>query len=301
MRLLLILLIAGLTFSSCKQDKETATTDTTAPAKSTELTPETIEAQKVIAGIRSQIRETEDPEKRKSLLVSGLTKAEQHKLGSSASGFLLPLVKDYPNDPLAEQYLAKLSSALQDVGKSIPGDVLANAYVAKYPKGQYLTSILKKRKKEIRDMPAYLQGLAETIFVDPDKFGINKANTQTYVDACEAYALGFPEREDVPTFLYRAAEMARTLKTFPKAITIYEWISSKYPDYEKTPTTIFLKGFILENDIKDKAAAKKVYEEFLSKYPKSDLVDDVEFLLKNIDKSDEEIMQQIDANAKKKK
>lgn len=298
MRLLATIFIGVLTLSSCKTDTGTSEPSTLATEKPVS-SPESVEAQKVIAGLRSQIREADDEATKKSLMLSGLARAEEHKLGSAAIGFLMPLVKDYADDPNAEQYLAKLASALQDVGKSIPGDILANAYVAKYPKGKYLTSILKKRKSEIRDMPKYLKGLAETIFVDPDKFGINRTNTQTYVDACEAYALGYGDSDDAPVFLYRAAEMARTLKTYPKAITIYEWISSKYPDYEKTPTTVFLKGFILENDIRDKAAAKKVYQDFLANYPKSDLVDDVQFLLKNIDKTDEQIMQEIDAKAKK--
>ena len=211
----------------------------------------------------------------------------------------MPLLKDYPEDAKKEEYLAKLASALQDVGKRIPGDVLTKAYLDQYPSGKFKASLEAKRKEEIKDIEGYLKGMAEQIFVDPDKFGINRLSAQKYVDACEAYALGYSDSDQAPVFLYRAAEMARTLKTYPKALNIYNWIESKYPNYEKAPTTMFLKGFMLENELNQKSEAKKVYQDFLKKYPTNDLQDDVKFLLDNIDKSDEEIMKLIDEGSKK--
>lgn len=302
MKKLFILIFGIALLSSCKTDTAPTlpqTNDYQLAVDKLAAEPGKASAQNFIKEVRKSLSTTTDRAKTKDLLMKGLNVAEEYKMGSTAIGFLMPLVKDYENSPKREEYVAKLSSALQDVGKTIPGDVLATSYLKNYPKGKYTELLLGKQKQKIDDIDAYIEKMAETIFIDPDKFGINKLSAQKYVDACEAYALGFPSSEMAPEYLYRAAEMARTLKTFPKALSIYDWIESKYPKYAKAPTTMFLKGFMLENELNDKEAARTVYNDFLAKYPGNDLEDDVKFLLTNIDKSDEEIMKMIDKGSKK--
>ena len=100
---------------------------------------------------------------------------------------------------------------------------------------------------EISDIDGYILEIGEKIFENADETGVNKANSQYYVDACEAYALANPNSVASPEFLYKAAEIARTLRTFPKALSLYDSINNKYPQYERAPTVLFLKGFLLEN------------------------------------------------------
>lgn len=292
-----------LILCSCKQDTSTSKpegpTSFQMAMDKLNTEPGKASAQNFVTEIRKELAASEDDEKKMDLLIKGLNVAEEYKMGPTAIGFLMPLVKDYPSIPQHEEYHAKLASALHDIGKYIPSGLLIKAYENKYPTGQYLNTLKSKMKEDISDVDAYIQTMAENVFVDPDKFGINRLSAQKYVDACEAFAIGYPNNEKAPEYLYRAAEMARTLKTYPKALSIFDWIESKYPNYEKTPTTVFLKGFMLENELKNKEAAREVYNNFLTKYPNSDLVDDVKFLLDNIDKTDEEIMKMIDEKASK--
>lgn len=293
-----------LILSSCKQD-------TTGPEVSDISTfqmamdklktePGKAAAQNFVLEVRKELSKETDKTKEMDLLLKGLTVAEEYKMGPTAIGFLMPLVKEFPSNPQYEDHFAKLTSALMDIGKDIPGGILATAYESKYPTGKYLANLKGKQKEEIKDTDAYIEKMANQVFINPDKFGINKLSAQKYVDACEAYAIGYPDNEMAPEYLYRAAEMARTLKTYPKALSIFDWIEEKYPSFEKTPTTVFLKGFMLENELNNKEAAREVYNRFLTNYPKSDLVDDVKFLLDNIDKTDEEIMKMIDEKSTKK-
>jgi len=253
-----------------------------------------------ISEIRSELAKSPDQKQELVLLKEGLATAEAYKLGPTAIGFLMPLVREHESSPKNEEYLAKLASALSDIGKKIPADVLIDAYNSKYPEGEYASVINKKRDNNFESVDTFINKLASNIFENPDKFGVNRVSAQKYVDACEAYALGYPDSEMAPEYLYRAGEMARTVKTYPKALSIYNWINDAYPSYEKSATAMFLKGFMLENEIRDKETARSVYKEFLEKYPENDLVDDVKFLLSNIDKSDEEIMKIIEENGKGK-
>lgn len=292
-----------LILSACKQDTSTTPANEISPFQMAmdklNTEPGKASAQNYVKELHKELANNTDQAKEMDLLLKGLNVAQEYKMGPTAIGFLMPLVKDFPSNPQHEDHLAKLASALIDIGKGIPGDILVEAYEVQFPTGKYLEKLKSKQKDDISDMDAYIKEMAESVFVDPDKFGINKQAAQKYVDACEAHAIGFPNAEMTPEYLYRAAEMARTLKTYPKALSIFDWIEEKYPNFEKTPTTVFLKGFMLENELNNKEAAREVYNRFLTNYPKSDLVDDVKFLLDNIDKTDEEIMQMIDKKAAK--
>jgi len=295
-----------LLLSSCKQDSATPETNTNTLSSfqmamdKLKNEPVKASAQNFVMELRKELAKTEDKEKAFDLLLKGLKVAEEYKMGKVAISFLMPLVKDYPNNPQYEDHYAKLASALNDIGKGVPGSILVHTYKKTFPDGKYLEKLKLKQEQEIKDLDVYIKKLATNVFEDPDKYGVNKLSAQKYVDACEAYAIGLPNDENSPTYLYRAAEIARTLKTYQKALSIFDWIEEKYPEYEKTPTIVFLKGFMLENELKNKEAAKEVYNSFLTKYPNSDLVDDVNFLLENIDKSDEEIMKMIDEKSGKK-
>jgi len=292
-------LILCCILGSCKTDTSPANheLDDMAKAKATlEANPNMASAEAYLIEIRKKI--AAGANNRKELLEEGLAIAEHHKMGPAAITYLMPLAKEYHTDPAYPDWIAKLASALYDLKKEAAGEVLAQAYFNKYPSGQFVKSLQAKVGMEIPPVEKQLTALAEGVFVEPDKYGINRANAQKYVDACEAFALGYPDSDEAPSYLYKGAEMARTLRTFNKALSIYEWISEKYPDYEKTPTTVFLKGFMLENEMNDKERAREVYSTFLVTYPNHELADDIQFLLDNIDKSDQQIMEMIE---KKKK
>lgn len=296
MKNILFLLFTAVLLFSCKQD---AANDRLSDGYITALDKLSTEPGKAsainfIKEIRNALTNSDDEIISKDFLIKGLSVAEEYKMGPTAIGFLMPLLKNYPKSPQKEEYMAKLASALSQVGKKIPGDVLIDSYLKQYPNGQYRELLTEKQNDKFENVDTFIENLAEQIFVNPDKFGINRLSAQKYVDACEAYALGNRDSDMAPVYLYRAAEMARTLKTFPKALSIYDWIAENYPNYEKAATTFFLKGFMLENELNDKESARKVYQEFATKFPESDLQDDVKFLLDNIDKTDEEIMKLIE-------
>jgi len=291
-----LLIVTGL-LASCKSDT-TKAVDTPISAAKQKLTddPTIANANQYIAEIRKAI--IANGTDQKDLILEGLSTAEQYKLGPQAVSFLMPLIKDYPQDAETGERMAKLASALSDLNRPEAASIVAKGYLATNPAGKYKASLINKLGSLEGSTTDQLQEMAKAVFVDPDKYGINRKNAQRYVDACEAFALAYPNDAEAPTYLYRGAEMARTLRTFTKALSIYDWIEEKYPDYEKTPTTVFLKGFMLENDLNNKEKAKEVYEGFLTKYPDHELIDDIKFLIENIDKSDKEIMEMIESKQK---
>ena len=111
-----------------------------------------------------------------------------------------------------------------------------------------------------------------------------------FINCCELYALMLPQNPQSPEMLHKAGEAARSIRSFPKALELYEWISEKYNNSPKGPQAMFLRAFTLDNDMKKYDEAKVIYEEFLKKYPDDEFADDTKFLLQNLGKSDEEII-----------
>ncbi len=94
----------------------------------------------------------------------------------------------------------------------------------------------------------------------------------------EQFTYMFPNHEKSPEFLAKAANFyaSPNIKMYDKAIAIYDKLIRDYSKTKQAEKACFMKGFIYNNDLKQTEKAKKAYEDFLKKYPKSELVPSVE-------------------------
>lgn len=93
-----------------------------------------------------------------------------------------------------------------------------------------------------------------------------------------------------PKCLFKAGEVAMSLKLGNKAIDYFAKFMQQYPDNKKAPYCIFLQAFIYETQMKNLPAAKQKYSEFIDKYPKHELVKDAIASIELLGKSPEEII-----------
>lgn len=118
------------------------------------------------------------------------------------------------------------------------------------------------------------------------------------IAAYEAFAKASPNDKKAPEYLMKAAELQKNQLKLKEAMETYDHIISDFSSSPKAPAALFMKGFILENDMKDPEAAKVIYKDFLAKYPNDELADDVTFSLNNIGKTPEQIIQELQAKQK---
>jgi TolA-binding protein len=255
-------------------------------------------AQNYLLELNKLIQTTNDNPTLITLLKKGLDVSKQFNFSADINSYLMMLTRKDKNPAEKPDYLYELASRLKTVGKVAASDVLFRGFAHNYPENARIKAAMASIAQPNLVIDTVMYKMAEQIFVNPDPIGINKANAQKYVDACEAYALAYDD-DKAATYLYKASEMSRSIKTFPKTLSIYDWILQDYPDSEKAASSLFLKGFILENDVRDLDLAKGCYQQFLDKYPDHQLADDVKFLLDNIGKSDEEIYKIIEKNQSK--
>lgn len=140
------------------------------------------------------------------------------------------------------------------------------------------------------DLKADIQKSEDTLYGEDPSFRFDPDLADEAIEAYEAYANAYPEETVSADYLFKAADLYRAKKKYGTAITIYERIQSDFAEYEKVPHSLFLQGFVYENEMVDLEKAKEKYTEFIGKYPNHELADDVEFSLANLGKTPEEII-----------
>ncbi len=157
--------------------------------------------------------------------------------------------------------------------------------------------VVKSKDDLLSDIEQYTKELYENKD-DKKKFTFDLAKAEKLVGTYEAFINGFPNEPEVPSYLFKSAEIYRSLRNFNKSNNCYTQILEKYPDYEKTPHSLFLMGFSYENDMNLPDKAKEIYLQFLEKYPDHELKDDVKFSLSNLGKTPEEIIKEFEKRRK---
>jgi len=288
------LFVGFIILSSCQTDSSAVFDVNPTVAKLYEIYNEdntkTAPANNLLLEINKVLADPElEENKRVGLMEKGLEISKRHHISARSISFLYPLIRDYPNHADTKDRMFSLTDIMFFAKKLPAANVLASGILKNYDGDSRNEKLKEKMTLAGKDVDSYITSLAEKIFERPDLNGLNRTASIEYIDACQAYALAFPNSKAAPEYLYKAAEVAKSIRSITKALSLYDWVLDKFPNYEKTPTTLFIKGFILENELKNIDMAKTVYNQFLEKFPNDDLADDVKFLLDNIGKSDAEI------------
>jgi tetratricopeptide (TPR) repeat protein len=225
------------------------------------------------------------------MLVKAARASKQMGLCKQSVIFLNNLVRKNYSRKETPDDLVEMIQCMRELGKNYAADILTICFADAFPNHPSKVELMAALPRQ-ESAVNFLDQLANAMF--PDTAGsFNKDMAYEYVDACEAYALVLPEDEKSPEFLFSAAQTAKLLQTYDKCLGLFDWIVEKYPNHSKAESAAFMKGFLFDNDLKDTALARKYYQEFLGKYPKSQFADDAEILLRNLGKSEEEILQEI--------
>lgn len=142
----------------------------------------------------------------------------------------------------------------------------------------------------------------EALQVQDSVFSIE--NMAKEKDAYIAFADKYPDDERAPEFLFKAgqglgaiASQKKDMKLHEESIAIFKRIQENYPKHHYAEEALFLSGFVYENHMGDIAKAKATYQEFIEKYPQSELAEDAQFAIDNLGISPEDIIKRAQQGA----
>ena len=302
MRLLLILSLSIILTAACNTDEDPIVANLATLMDNATNSPSKDSYNAYFNAVNDfLVNNKDDKQTIKPILEQASKFATDQSQHGKAIGYLTALIKttqkDCQSDPAT---VLTLAQSMRSLNKTHAASVIYSNYKEKNPSAAKDDN-LERLLTDLSQSPTrYIDTIFEQVFRNPDQFGLNRSAALQFVDVAEAQALSDPCNPKSPDYLYRAGEIARSIRTLPKALGIYDWILEEYPDFIKTPTVYFLKGFILENNVEDKDGARKMYRQFVDKYPDHEMADDARFLLENLDKSDEQILEILEEKQKEK-
>lgn len=144
----------------------------------------------------------------------------------------------------------------------------------------------KKLKKEISDLElkvssSFKSGNRDTL------------NENKLLDLYSRHNTLFPNDTMNVKFLFASADIFKSRNEFFRAVGCYFKVYQSFPNSSQRPMSLFMQGFLYENELRDFAKAKEKYELFLSQFPSHPLKKDIEFSLKHLGKTPEQILEEI--------
>jgi len=206
----------------------------------------------------------------------------------------------YPDRPDQADKLMTVIGLTEKQAEIQLSQILYKSFVKRFPEDPRSKALETKIAIKDISVDSTLRHIGMNMFND-STFRLNEPMAKLYISGCELAAMADPQLVNAPEHLHRAAETARTLRDIPRAIRIYDWIISVYPESPRGATSLFLKAFTYDNDLKDFTRAGKYYNEFLAKYPNNDFTESAQFLLQNLGKSEEELKKILDEKSKANK
>ena len=127
---------------------------------------------------------------------------------------------------------------------------------------------------------------------------VNRKQASELVNAYIDYADKFPDDTLTPEYIFKAADICMNILNPSKAIWFFDRIIREYPNYKKVPESMFLKAYVYDNNMQSYDLARKLYTEFMEKYPDNEFADDAKVSIQNLGKTPEEIIMEIEERAK---
>lgn len=155
-----------------------------------------------------------------------------------------------------------------------------------FPQSEEIT---EKIDPEWPPLDQRMQQMQQSVF-DASGGRIDYRGANDFINAATIYAMLLPGEDRSADWLFEAAETARTIRAFSKALDLYDWISQRFSGSDKAAQALFLQGFTLDSDLKRFDEAGTYYQQFLDRYPDNIFVKDARFLLENLGKDEEEII-----------
>jgi len=142
-----------------------------------------------------------------------------------------------------------------------------------------------------------IAGIEASLF-SPKASGFQKEKADSLMMLYEAFVKRFPGDSLSPSYIFKAANIAMNMNEGQKSLDLFDQYINKYPDKPKAEVSLFFKGYVYENVLRNMEKAKETYLVFIQKYPKSQFADDAQMALNNLGKSPEEMFREFEVKRK---
>lgn len=284
-RILCILFIGSVLIAGC----QTESSEIREAESQFEANPTGETYTALIQAYNDRIAELPAGKKRTALLQKAFEASRKQQSSINTMQFAKKLLIANPEHPDREEWLLALGNAYKSLNRQQVLNIFYIDFSKTFPDHEKADEFNNAIRTEEHNVDTLIQSLADNMFND-SLFRLETTLAYNFIDACELYSFMHPDDPKSAEYLHKAAETLRSLRSIPQSLKVYDRIIEEYPDHPRAVQSLFLKAFTYDNNIQQYDSARKYYELFLEKYPEDEFASSAEFLLENLGKSDEELL-----------
>jgi len=144
---------------------------------------------------------------------------------------------------------------------------------------------------------AGIKSLEKRLF-SPEAVSFDKVKADSLMTLYLDFINRHPGDSLAPGYLFKAASLAMNSGDGNKAIGLFDQCIKDYPDEKNAALSMFFKGFIYENMLRNLEKAKETYLLFIERYPENDFVKDAKMSLQNLGKTPDQIVKEFEEQKK---
>jgi outer membrane protein assembly factor BamD (BamD/ComL family) len=121
---------------------------------------------------------------------------------------------------------------------------------------------------------------------------VDTVNCDSLISLYKNYCVLYKDDTICADYFFKAAELSAQLGKYQQAIELFG-NTQRFPVYRKVARALFMQGFIAENNLHDKNAAREYYNRFIIKFPDHKMTPEVKMLIQSLNFSDEMLIQNL--------
>jgi len=240
--------------------------------------------QSVMYKLSSLIVNAESNEKKSSYLLQAIQVCKKYDDKDFLPVFVHEYIITFPTSTETKLFLEEMAIQAEKDEKQLQSMLLRSGIAKRWPDIK-----TPWNKDSFEDMERIfkndLASTGEKMFGTKIQFKPDFPRIQHFIEISSYHVYAFPDGKEAFDLLMKAGETAKTAGLGPKAVELFHWAWNAYNNNEKAPYALFLKGFTLETEIKNREEAIKTYRQFLHIYPKHELAKDVRVLIEALEKA----------------
>lgn len=123
---------------------------------------------------------------------------------------------------------------------------------------------------------------------------INKDVAEKAILAFNHFVTNCAEDSLAPVFLLKAGQVAQSINKYSQAQEFFVKCKNQFPEFKNRGAAMFLLAQLYDdaNKLNNESEAKIIYEQIIKEYPKSPFAADSKACIRNLGKSDEELIKE---------
>ncbi len=149
-----------------------------------------------------------------------------------------------------------------------------------------------EQKETSADVQTRIRAMEDSVF---ESLTFDKRKAQALVDVYKAYANANPGDTMSAEFLFRAANVSKSMHEGEEGLRLYDRIISEFPSWRRLPDVYYLKAFTIDSELGRKGDAYTAYQDVIGRFPDHPFAKDARAMMENLQYSDEELIQRFQA------